>query len=232
MPTCGMLRDVEWRFDKPSTTAQYVENATRPYVPPASVTDWDFGKDTTHGDTFICDFYVVMKLTVRIILNSNLLYSTNAFTRYFAESSFERRRCFNTVESHYCGKDICKEICNLANKPFKSSGNTTGTRRGPTVSGSQNLQAEAVKASRKRETGSKVVLKPSTRNAVNFCPASPAAIAYTSASKLTVIRRSIYYLNLFIGIDQCSTSHYNRCHDSIPAIAYHKSNQCITCSTI
>jgi hypothetical protein len=41
--------------------------------------DWEFGTDTTHGDTFICDFYVVKKLTVPIILGQTLLYGTNAF---------------------------------------------------------------------------------------------------------------------------------------------------------
>jgi hypothetical protein len=80
MKTCGIIYDVRWQFGKSSTTAQRVEDGKGSYVSPASVSDWKFGADTIHGETFMCDFYVVKELTVDVILSSTLLYGTNAFT--------------------------------------------------------------------------------------------------------------------------------------------------------
>jgi hypothetical protein len=94
IPTCGILRDIEWRFGKPSTTARRVEKAKGSEVSSVAIADWKFGKDTSRGDAFICDFYVVKKLTVSIILSSTLLYGTNAFTacpQHFKQSDALRR---------------------------------------------------------------------------------------------------------------------------------------------
>ncbi|KAF1956894.1 hypothetical protein CC80DRAFT_561306 [Byssothecium circinans] len=77
---CGIIRNAEWRFGKVTTTASSFPPVYQKASPNNPPLEWEFGTNATHGNTFVCDFYVVKTLTVPVILSANLLYGTNAFT--------------------------------------------------------------------------------------------------------------------------------------------------------
>jgi hypothetical protein len=137
IPTCGILRDIEWRFGKPSTTGRHAEFGEGRYVSPRAVVDWKFGTDMAQGDIFICDFYVVKRLTVSVILSSTLLYGTNAFTacpQHFKKYHKIKRNAALQIDHsdvavlhrmsrlHAGTKDMCKSV----GRRFTGSTNTTG----------------------------------------------------------------------------------------------------------
>jgi hypothetical protein len=137
IPTCGILRGVEWRFGKPPTTSRHVERAKRLDTPSTPIAAWKFGTDASQGDAFVCDFYVVKKLTVLVILSSALLYSTNAFKacpQHFNRPNELKRRAEMQINHSNVAvihkrpklyatiKGVCKSVCDL----FMGAGNIPG----------------------------------------------------------------------------------------------------------
>jgi hypothetical protein len=78
--TCGIVHTAEWRFGKTSTMPRNVEDDIETHDWQEPVADWDFDTPTSYGDIFLLTFYVVETLVVPVILSSNVLYGTRAFT--------------------------------------------------------------------------------------------------------------------------------------------------------
>jgi hypothetical protein len=79
VPVRGIVHDVAWRYGQTSQKGQRPladVQTVRSAKPPS---DWTFGTNATHSDTFMCDFYVVQQLAVPLILSANMLFGTSAF---------------------------------------------------------------------------------------------------------------------------------------------------------
>jgi hypothetical protein len=78
--TCGIVRNSEWQFGMEPKTPPVISPSSESHKSESSIGDWRFGSNATQNDIYICDFYVVEELTCPVILSSDLLYGTNAFT--------------------------------------------------------------------------------------------------------------------------------------------------------
>lgn len=78
--TRGIVHDVAWKYGTALRKRKQQEDEAD-LAPVQDITgEWVFGRNANPDDTFVCTFYVVESLTFPVILSSNLLYSTNAFT--------------------------------------------------------------------------------------------------------------------------------------------------------
>jgi hypothetical protein len=75
-----IVRRARWRFGFIVEEPQSVETKTQEDTVKSSAPQWKPGSDVHEDTTFIYDFHVVENLSVPVILSSNLLYDTNAFT--------------------------------------------------------------------------------------------------------------------------------------------------------
>lgn len=77
---CGIVRNAMWRFGHRSETQQLIGITSPVEIAVPQSEEWKHGTNATQSHTFICDFHVVEDLSIPVILSSNLLYGTNAFT--------------------------------------------------------------------------------------------------------------------------------------------------------
>jgi hypothetical protein len=96
--TCGIVRNAEWQFGI-EPTPPIISPSSASHISESPIGDWRFGSDATQNDIYVCDFYIVEELTCPIILSSDLLYGTNAFTAC-AQHFYDNNKNSDTILFH------------------------------------------------------------------------------------------------------------------------------------
>lgn len=129
-PTYGMIPEVKWRFDEDECSTQQASQHRAKSAPkPKMVREWNFGSDASPHETYICDFYVLERLTSPVILCSDLLLGSNAFAacakNFHQTTSLGKRRIEDV--------DIC--FVKRARRSFRKAvlGRPANSGRSPTT---------------------------------------------------------------------------------------------------
>ena len=77
--TDGIITDVEWKFVKREEALYPDSNVVKRSKKSRIVDDWEFGRNATANNVYICNFYVLKSLSCPLILGSDLLLGSNAF---------------------------------------------------------------------------------------------------------------------------------------------------------